>query len=671
MAGTSVDPLSAFMNARTGSGRAIPLIATHYDVETDAGLAMVSARRTFRNTEAQSIEAVMTFPVPVSGVLFALEARIDDRLLKSVSRRRVLARDAFEDALGRGKTAVLHEELLPGIHMLSVGQLGPGAGLEVIAVWAMPLRQVDGVGHLRIPVTCGQVYGRSGLIDSDELVDGGLPQKATLCVRNVDGTATAPRIDLVNGRGETALNRPIDIEVRGWRPRELKGLSADGRGVSLRIEPAPAATGALNVAVLVDRSGSMGDICTAVAPGMNKHQAVFAGLSTAAETLHPADFVDLYEFDDALKRVGKARDPVSFLEVVRRLRPPGGGTEIGAALDGVLSETRDDDVLLITDGKSHALDVQKLARSGRRFVTVLIGEDSLEAGVGYLALISGGDLFIAGDDTPATITAAFASVRSPHEPVKPAEWPLQRLHTTRGAMRITAEWSASASVKTTLQTRAVAAFAAKLAIPALSEESAAELAAAEGLVTHLTSLVLVDEAGETQETIPSLRKIALMSPHVASFAPDAPDAVAHFDRSPGLVRRGARRMSFCIESPQSFRDVDFCQRSLNAQDPPETSRLLDRLERLSRQIDWDADPDRLASGDLSTLPPAIARELHSIAGLPPVSEFAHDRALDRLVVAIALAAWASRARSRSADRVWKTVFRGCEDLAAKFFAGVP
>ena len=80
MAGTSVDPLSAFMNARTGSGRAIPLIATHYDVETDGGLATVSARRTFRNTEAQSIEAVMTFPVPVSGVLFALEARIDDRL---------------------------------------------------------------------------------------------------------------------------------------------------------------------------------------------------------------------------------------------------------------------------------------------------------------------------------------------------------------------------------------------------------------------------------------------------------------------------------------------------------------------------------------------------------------------------------------------------------------
>jgi vault protein inter-alpha-trypsin-like protein/VWA domain-containing protein len=667
MAGTSVDPLSAFMNARTGSGRAIPLIATHYDVETDAGLAMVSARRTFRNTEAQSIEAVMTFPVPVSGVLFALEARIDDRLLKSVSRRRVLARDAFEDALGRGKTAVLHEELLPGIHMLSVGQLGPGTGLEVIAVWAMPLRQVNGVGHLRIPVTCGQVYGRSGLIDSDELVDGGLPQKATLCVRSVDGTATAPRIDLVNGRGETALNHPIDIEVRGWRPRELKGLAADGRGVSLRIEPAPAATGALNVAVLVDRSGSMGEICTAVAPGMNKHQAVFAGLSTAAETLHPADFVDLYEFDNALTRVGKARDPASFLEVVRRLRPPGGGTEIGAALDGVLSETRDDDVLLITDGKSHALDVQKLARSGRRFVTVLIGEDSLEAGVGYLALISGGDLFIAGDDTPATITAAFGSLRSPHEPVKPAEWPLQRLHTTRGAMRITAEWSASASVKTTLQTRAVAAFAAKLAIPALSEESAAELAAAEGLVTHLTSLVLVDEAGETQETIPSLRKIALMSPHVASFAPDAPEALAHFDclESPLVVRGGRRRMFGLMPPRLLSRDAVF-----NAKNPSETSRLPDRLARLGRQIDWDADPDRLASGDLSTLPPAVARELHSIAGLPPVYEFARDRAIDRMVVVIALAAWASRARSRSADRIWKTVFRGCEDLAAKFFAGV-
>jgi hypothetical protein len=40
-------------------------------------------------------------------------------------------------------------------------------------------------------------------------------------------------------------------------------------------------------------------------------------------------------------------------------------------------------ILLITDRKSFALDVHALARFGRRVCLVLIGEDSLEANVGF------------------------------------------------------------------------------------------------------------------------------------------------------------------------------------------------------------------------------------------------------------------------------------------------
>jgi len=61
-----------------------------------------------------------------------------------------------------------------------------------------------------------------------------------------------------------------------------------------------------------------------------------------------------------------------------RLSGPAGGTEIGAALAVVTAQSRGRDVLLVTDGKSHALDVQALARTGSRFSVVLVGEDSLE-----------------------------------------------------------------------------------------------------------------------------------------------------------------------------------------------------------------------------------------------------------------------------------------------------
>ena len=83
-----------------------------------------------------------------------------------------------------------------------------------------------------------------------------------------------------------------------------------------------------------------------------------------------------------------------LLRLVDKLSGPGGGTEIGGALAKVISHSTATNVLLLTDGKSHALDVQALARNGRRITVVLVGEDSLEANVGHLAALTGGEIFV-------------------------------------------------------------------------------------------------------------------------------------------------------------------------------------------------------------------------------------------------------------------------------------
>ena len=49
------------------------------------GLATVTTERTFRNSEKQSIEATMTFPVPVDATLCALSARIEGRTLNAIA----------------------------------------------------------------------------------------------------------------------------------------------------------------------------------------------------------------------------------------------------------------------------------------------------------------------------------------------------------------------------------------------------------------------------------------------------------------------------------------------------------------------------------------------------------------------------------------------------------
>jgi hypothetical protein len=77
----TTDPLAALLIGAMGRtrNRALPLIATAFDVTIESGLAAVETRRVFRNDEAGSIEATITFPLPIHATLYALEARIDGR----------------------------------------------------------------------------------------------------------------------------------------------------------------------------------------------------------------------------------------------------------------------------------------------------------------------------------------------------------------------------------------------------------------------------------------------------------------------------------------------------------------------------------------------------------------------------------------------------------------
>src|SRR5215475_1115609 len=134
---TRIDPLHTFMAGKSAAATPMPLVATRFDVIFDAGLATVTTTRTFRNAELASIEATLTFPVPVHATLFGLQARIGERVLHARAQRKDAARAEYEAAIDRGKTAVLHEEVLRGVHMLSVGHVPPGAEVTVECRWAM------------------------------------------------------------------------------------------------------------------------------------------------------------------------------------------------------------------------------------------------------------------------------------------------------------------------------------------------------------------------------------------------------------------------------------------------------------------------------------------------------------------------------------------------------
>ena len=549
---TVQDPLGRFRHLAVlaGTQRPIPLAATRFAVRFLGNLALVTAERCFRNDEDHSIEATMTFPVPVQAALVGMSARIGERRVVAATQRRSAARATYEAAIDDGRTAVLHEEVLRGVHMISVGHVPPGQEVAVLGTWAIPLAAAGGGARLVIPTTVGDVYGRSPLPDSDDLMHAPILLEADLEVRCDSGLASLEGGRLVEGRARVTLNAPIAIRVTGAAPRLLHGLAADGRAVTLAIEPAPAGEAVLDALLLLDNSGSM-DEAAAGGHGSrarmpSKHAVALHGLADIAAGLRPADRLDVWEFNSRPRHLGLGVGAAAVGALVARLRPPTGGTETGEAIEAALAGQGAADVLLVTDGQSHALDVHGLARRGARFTVVLVGEDSLEANVGHLAALTGGEIFVSsGLDLAEVLQRAIASLRGArlHQPGIAAGQAPESAAALTGGMRATARWEPAATPAAPAETgaeagegRAIAAYAAWLALPRLAEAEAVALAEAEGVVCHLTSMVLVDAAGEAQQGIPAQRKVPLMS-----LGPLAGAGPAHADGRRLLCGSGGGR----------------------------------------------------------------------------------------------------------------------------------
>ncbi|OYU75094.1 MAG: hypothetical protein CFE32_15570, partial [Alphaproteobacteria bacterium PA3] len=481
----------------------------------EAGLAVVETRRVFSNTEDHAIEAALSFPVPIHATFYHLEAQIDGRTIKAVAQARSSARANYEAAVGRGKAAALHEELMPGIHMLSLANIRPGCDIEVLTRWVMPLTFVGSEGHLRIPLPVGDIYGRSGLSETDDLALGGKAGTAQLSVQTSGERVTlgqgsdAPfALKGEPGCAEVPLDRPIDLYVSKWARKKLQGLAGDGQYVALTLAPEAQGIGNIDAAILVDRSGSMTGQCSPN-DDLTVYEAARRGLRQLGEQLGIKDRVELWEFASRPARIGtldcgdvEGSVEQRFDRLISNLNEPGGGTETGEAISAVLGSSPVPDVIVITDGKSHALDVDNLAKGRRRISAILIGEDSLEARLGHLVAETGGHMFIAsGEDIGRQLQALLSTLRQARVEHFRQRKPLSGAQALRNNVKMVACWGeedGDAAQSQLLPQAAVAAAAAAIGLPMLKRKEAEALAIRDGLITRRTSLLLVDEAGEAQ-----------------------------------------------------------------------------------------------------------------------------------------------------------------------------
>jgi hypothetical protein len=163
---------------------------------------------------------------------------------------------------------------------------------------------------------------------------------------------------------------------------------------------------------------------------------------------------------------------------------------------------------------------------------------------------------VRGANVRKAISAAIKSMRnvsSPIVPIKDAP-----VHLTRhiAGVEINASFKEvkhAGSVTNDYFKIAVGAFADNLAVQAMEEEAGAVYAAEAGLVTHLTSIVLVDEEAEAVDGIPATRKVALPEPATASRSLGAFRSMSYAAAAPqslNLVASGASQ-AFMSASPNT------------------------------------------------------------------------------------------------------------------------
>lgn len=393
--GPAVTRLVALSPDRTPLGEC-PL--QHTEVTLDVSGATVHARvaQRFANPFDVPIEAVYAFPLPADAAVNAMAMRIDDRVVQSEIMRREAARETYEAARDRGRTASLLEQERPNVFTTSVANIRPGHPIEVTLEYVATVPYAEGTYEMAFPMTVGPRFvpgaptGRSGpgwAPDTDRVPDASrIPPPVAprgrsghdIAVRvNLDagvpvGQPTSPshelrvrRLDARRVRVDLAAHETLpnaDFVLR-WpvRPERVESGVLAYRpdpgepgylGLVLHPDPAPPTEEITpkEIVFVLDTSGSMSG------QPMDLSKALMRRLIA---DLHPDDTFAVLRYDDdqsALSPTPLANTPINrqrALRFVQNLSGSGGTDALGgvrAAFDYPRDERRLRVVVFLSDG---------------------------------------------------------------------------------------------------------------------------------------------------------------------------------------------------------------------------------------------------------------------------------------------------------------------------------
>jgi len=372
----------------------------------------------YKNLEQTSIEAVYTFPLASQAVLLGLEVVIGNRTLHGEVVEKSSAEEQYEEAISEGNTAIMLEQVQPGLYTMNVGNIMSGEEMRVTIRYAELYSWHGDSLRFHLPTTIAPRYGdpeSAGLQPHQTpeiafLAENKFQLKITLAgilaTAGIDCPSHRIAVADVKGvkvlalaTGEACMDRDFILNIKlpqAEQDAALVDRDYDGGFVALasfvpRL-PVPDTLPPRSVKIVVDCSGSMA--------GDSINQARQA-LNDILNQLRPEDFFNIITFGTSHKACFDGQVPADKANItkvrrlLRSLEADMGGTEMDQALRAVVQLPGPailQDVLLITDGEIWECDelVETMKKLNHRVFTIGVGSSVSEGFVRRLASETGG-----------------------------------------------------------------------------------------------------------------------------------------------------------------------------------------------------------------------------------------------------------------------------------------
>jgi Ca-activated chloride channel family protein len=279
------------------TGATFPLLHTSVSSDVTGAVARVTVEQRFTNPYDHPVDAEYLFPLPANAAVDAMDLHVGARVIHGALQRRAEARQTFQRARVRGRTAALLEQERPNLFRQAVANIRPGEPLRVVLRFAQTVPWRDGRYEFVMPLATGSRYtpGQGGSTPERPAGDVDLRVRVDL------GTA----LDEV-----TSASHPISVTRDGDAATVTltQGRALPDRDFLLRYRPRGET---VTPSVLARRDGSDGFFTLLLHPDAGAPEA----------SLTPRELVFVMDTSSSMRGTPMTQARALVTRALERLRP--------------------------------------------------------------------------------------------------------------------------------------------------------------------------------------------------------------------------------------------------------------------------------------------------------------------------------------------------------------